>query len=114
MNQSSEYYLPVCKMLDLFGAFRIVISKQQPQGVNYSKGKQVPRAHITYKQAEETENFISASMEEYAHEGAYRVLPIFNNNNGGVCFPVYDGKSGAVRTEDRRTLSDRALQEFGV
>lgn len=114
MDPSDQLFAPVSEMQELFGAFRIMISKQEPQGVSFVKKNMVPKAHIAERQDGGGTNEISATMGDYVHEGTYRVPPIFNKENGGVCFPVYDGKSAAVRTEDRRVLSDRALQAFSV
>jgi hypothetical protein len=111
MNRDHDHIHVISALRDLFGAFRMPISKQQVQASHEDKLRRVPKAYIAVPEGGEGETEISCRFEGYSGSGGYRVRPIFNGVNGGVVFPVYDDRSQIVQTMDRRSLSEHLLAE---
>lgn len=112
MCESHERQHEIAEYVELFGSFRIMIAKQEPQGQFANEGD-IQRTVLVESPESQYSSEVSCERVSYGGKGSYREKPIFDSRNGGICFPVYDANARETRTEDRRTLSDRVLKVFG-
>ncbi|WP_353340876.1 hypothetical protein [Pelagimonas sp. KU-00592-HH] len=99
----------IAGLRDMFGAFRIPISKQEVHKADDTTA--YPKAHIVNSASDPNNNEISCDGRVRYQVGAYRVEPLFNEENGSILFPVYDHRLKEIQTFDRRQLSEHFLTE---
>lgn len=103
----------VSDLVDLFGAFRMMISKQEPQGLKRkSVAELIPKAFFAPSGKNDGMMDLNEISANYPGSGKYRIAPAFKAEAGAVAFPVYDAKSDKIQDSDRRALSDHVLQSF--
>lgn len=108
-NEGSELWHNLTRLVDRFGAVRMMVAKQQVQKHKGPHPDTIGSAVLVEAQ----DGSGQISCERVDLQRSYRVAPIINRENGSIGFPVYDASGGLLWDDDRRGLSDLLLSEFG-
>ena len=108
VDKESKFSQVITEHKNLFAAYRVPISKQEPHKVGKSGTiqKYVSNEDIA---AVTSDGKLVSIETPYEGAGTYRVRPLLDSDTGSIGFVVYDGKSKSLEGRPRRELSDTLL-----